>query len=112
MRIKSAFRGAGAVLLLFVGPASAQAPAPSQDRPAIAGHEGCAPGEQLRPGATSPKMPETTGENLSDKLARNDGVLCPPDVDPAIKAPTPETGKMPVIPPPGSPGGNPNVQPK
>jgi hypothetical protein len=29
-----------------------------------------------------------------------------------MKAPVPETGKMPVIPPPGSPGGNPQVQPK
>jgi len=29
-----------------------------------------------------------------------------------MKAPTPNTGKMPVIPPPGSPGGNPDVQPK
>jgi hypothetical protein len=39
-------------------------------------------------------------------------VICPPDVDPAMKAPTPETGKMPVIPPPGSPGGDQKVQPK
>ena len=56
----------------------------------------------------------TTGssENLSDKLSRSDGVLCPPNVDPEIKQPTPNTGKMPVIPPPGSPGGDPSVQPK
>src|SRR5262249_47397260 len=72
----------------------------------------CAPGERLQPGKDAPKVPETTGENLSDKLARNDGVLCPPNVDPDIKAPTPETGKMPVIPPPGSPGGDQNVRPK
>lgn len=51
-------------------------------------------------------------KNLSDKLARTGGVICPPNVDPDIKAPTPNAGKMPVIPPPGSPGGNPNVQPK
>jgi hypothetical protein len=51
--------------------------------------------------------------NLSDKLARSDGVICPPSqVDPEIKAPTPPGGAMPVIPPPGSPGGDPSVQPK
>ena len=49
--------------------------------------------------------------SLSDKLARSDGVICPPEnVDPEIKAPTPPGGPMPVIPPPGSPGGDPNVQ--
>ena len=53
-------------------------------------------------------------ENLTDKLAQSGGVLCPQnaDPDPAIKAPTPQTGDKPVIPPPGSPGGTPNVQPK
>jgi hypothetical protein len=50
--------------------------------------------------------------DLSDKLSQTNGVICPPDVDPDMKAPTPNTGKMPVVPPPGSPGGNPNVQPK
>ena len=51
--------------------------------------------------------------NLSDKLARSDGVICPPSqVDPEIKAPTPPGGAMPVIPPPGAPGGDPSVQPK
>jgi hypothetical protein len=51
---------------------------------------------------------------LGDKLARSNGVLCPPSgVDPQMRAPTPDnSGKMPVIPPPGSPGGNPNLQPK
>jgi len=58
----------------------------------------------------------TTGQSsepLGDKLAKSNGVLCPPaGVDPEIHAPTPEGGNTPVIPPPGSPGGNPNVQPK
>ena len=35
------------------------------------------------------------------------GVMCPPDVDPAMKAPTPSTGDKSVIPPPGTPGGDP-----
>ena len=50
--------------------------------------------------------------DLSNKLSQSNGVICPPDVDPAMKAPTPNAGKMPVIPPPGSPGGSQNVQPK
>ena len=65
---------------------------------------------------TVPPDGTTTGqasEPLSDKLAKSDGVLCPPaGVDPEIHAPTPDAGNTPVIPPPGSPGGNPNVQPK
>ena len=52
------------------------------------------------------------GKNLSDKLSQSGGVICPPSVGDPIKAPTPNAGKMPVISPPGSPGGNPNVQPK
>ena len=53
-------------------------------------------------------------DDLSEKLARSGGVICPPDhVDPEIRQPTPPTGgSMPVIPPPGSPGGDQSVQPK
>jgi hypothetical protein len=51
-------------------------------------------------------------QTLSDKLGQSNGVICPPNVDPDIKAPTPNAGKMPVIPPPGSPGGDPSVQPR
>jgi hypothetical protein len=51
-------------------------------------------------------------QSLSEKLDQTNGVICPPNVDPGIKAPTPNAGKMPVIPPPGSPGGDPTVQPK
>jgi hypothetical protein len=51
--------------------------------------------------------------NLSDKLAKSGGVICPPEhIDPEIKQPTPPGGAMPVIPPPGSPGGDPSIQPK
>jgi hypothetical protein len=65
---------------------------------------------------TVPPDGTTTGqasEPLADKLTKSDGVLCPPaGVDPEIHAPTPDAGNTPVIPPPGSPGGNPNVRPK
>lgn len=58
-----------------------------------------------------------TGENarkpLADKLAQSDGVLCPPrNVDPDMRAPAPDVGNTPVIPPPGSPGGDQSVRPK
>ena len=90
--------------------------AAAQDRPSAADPKGCAPSERLQTDgkATDPKVPDAkAGEPLSDKLARTDGVLCPPNVDPQIKAPTPQSGnKMPVIPPPGSPGGDPSIQPK
>ena len=70
---------------------------------------------QPQPPANAPNAPgaqSATGEDLSNKLARTDGIICPPNVDPEIKAPTSRTGNMPVIPPPGSPGGDPSVQPK
>ena len=52
-------------------------------------------------------------KSLSDKLAQSRGVICPPDyVDPEIKAPTPDAGRMRVIPPPGTPGGDQGVEPK
>jgi hypothetical protein len=39
--------------------------------------------------------------------------MCPPaGVDPEMQKTTPCGGELKVIPPPGSPGGNPNVQPK
>jgi hypothetical protein len=55
---------------------------------------------------------ERGNQTLGEKLGQSNGVICPPDIDSGMRAPTPEGGKTPVIPPPGSPGGNPNVQPK
>jgi hypothetical protein len=67
------------------------------------------PRANTAPGTTTGQA----GEPLADRLAKSNGVLCPPaGVDPEIRAPTPQTGKAPVIPRPGSPGGNPDVQPK
>jgi len=84
--------------------------ASAQNRPSAVDPKGCAPSERLQTDGKAPNA--KSGEPLSDKLARTDGVLCPPNVDPEIRAPTPEGGKMPVIPPPGSPGGDPSIQPK
>jgi hypothetical protein len=52
--------------------------------------------------------------NLSERLNRSGGVIKPPEnVDPGLqKKPPDDSGNMPVIPPPGSSGGDPNVKPK
>jgi hypothetical protein len=62
--------------------------------------------------------PPTVGEGkssepLGDRLAQSKGVICPPTgVDPQMQVPPPGGGRLKVIPPPGTPGGDPNVQPK
>ena len=96
---------ASAALLLCAMIAAA-----AQNRPSAVDPKGCAPSERLQ---TDGRAPDSkAGEPLSDKLARTDGVICPPNVDPEIRAPTPQGGKTPVIPPPGSPGGDQTLRPK
>jgi len=61
--------------------------------------------------------PPTVGggssEPLSDKLAQSKGVICPPSgVDHDMRVAPPNGGRLRVIPPPGTPGGDQNVQPK
>ena len=60
--------------------------------------------------------PPTVGSadpNLSDRLSDSKGIICPPaGVDPESTVRPPPTRDRNVIPPPGSPGGNPDVQPK
>ena len=108
------------LLIAASGTAIAQAPPapatpPQQTAPPSPQHTAnCTP--QDRPNRQADGT--TTGQSrepLGDKLAKSDGVLCPPaGVDPEMHAPTPNppSSSMPVIPPPGSPGGNPNVRPK
>jgi hypothetical protein len=55
---------------------------------------------------------ERSSQALNQGADKNAGVICPPDIDPAMKAPTPNSGDNAVIPSPGSPSGDPNVQPK
>ncbi|MGV7212909.1 hypothetical protein [Bradyrhizobium sp. UFLA05-112] len=91
-------------------PPQATAPPPPQRA------SDCTPTQSDQPRGTVRPDGQTTGqarEPLGDKLAKSDGVLCPPSgVDPEMRAPAPEVGKTPIIPPPGSPGGDPNVRPK
>ncbi|KIU44865.1 MULTISPECIES: hypothetical protein [Bradyrhizobium] len=112
------------VLMLAPAVAAAQAPPapatpPAQTAPPAPSravqNQNCAPQQPSHPGAAASEG-TTTGQGaqpLGDKLAKSDGVLCPPaGVDPEMRAPTPQGGNTPVIPPPGSPGGDPSVRPK
>jgi hypothetical protein len=67
---------------------------------------------QLPRGGGDPRLPDSGNRNPSQTLEQSEGVICPPEIDPDIKLPTPRGGEMPIIPPPGSPGGDPNVRPK
>jgi len=86
--------------------------APPSTAPQMRDSKACAEDQQLRPGTQAPQPSVPGNQTLSEKLEQTDGVLCPPNIDPDIKAPTPQGGRMPVIPPPGSPGGDPTVRPK
>jgi hypothetical protein len=66
-----------------------------------------------QPSADGQRPPGETSDNPSNKLDRSGGVVRPPEVDPGMqRQPPPSADKMPVVPPPGSPGGDPNVRPK
>jgi hypothetical protein len=95
-------------------PPTRTTPAQQTAMPPPANSANCAP---MAPDGTTSTEHATVGraggEPLGDKLARSDGVLCPPsNVDPAMRAPAPDAGNTPVIPPPGSPGGDRSVRPK
>jgi hypothetical protein len=94
---------------LFALPASPLAQTPPTGEPG-------APPEVMEPPTENPTPPPyQPKEPFSKELKERDGVLEPPrGVDPEIQKDVPEDFKerMPVIPPPGGPGGNPDVQPK
>ena len=69
-----------ALTLASAGLAQAQAPDP----------KGCTPQER-------------SNQALNENTDKNAGVICPPDIDPAMKAPTPKSDDPAVIPPPASP---------
>ncbi|UPG71801.1 hypothetical protein MVG78_14800 [Roseomonas gilardii subsp. gilardii] len=90
------------LLALLAGPALAQAPAPT------------APGNPSSPAPTAPDR--NSSPDRSDPIPRS-GVIQPPatgQVDPGIRTtvPDPRPNTTPVIPPPGTPGGNPQIQPR
>jgi hypothetical protein len=71
----------------------------------------CTPGMSGTPPNLGSKSQRA--DDLSDRLADSKGVVCPPaGVDPDIRIAPPGGGAIKVIPAPGTPGGDPNVQPK
>ena len=69
--------------------------------------------EQPAEGPNKPVVPPASG-TLSSDLNHSGGVIAPPSgIDPEIKQTPPSAGdKMPVVPPPGTPGGDTAVKPK
>ena len=78
------------------------------------------PSPATPPGNEGAPIPDTgvppKSGTLSDQLSRSEGVIKPPPattVDPGMVKPTPNQGApMVVVPPPGTPGSDPNVRPK
>jgi hypothetical protein len=77
----------------------------------------CAVSAAAQPRPTSPSdqnapaqfdsQAQTKDQSLSERLDRSDGVIRPRNVDPEMRVPPPASAdKMPVVPPPGSPGGD------
>ncbi|MGD0105230.1 MAG: hypothetical protein ABSC06_14480 [Rhodopila sp.] len=95
-------------LILAAVPALAQNPQPtSPTNPTV----------PIAPPSASSPPPERIAPsdgNLSHRLAQQKGTITPPNVDPGMTVnPPPNSGATtPVIPPPGSPGGNRSVIPK
>lgn len=109
------FFSVGVLLVAAISGASAQAP-PATTIPSANGGQKCTPSEaKPHEGTVAPREGAAGqgGSTLGDKLAQSDGVICPPaNVDPEMRAPAPKGGPMPVIPPPGSPGGDQTIRPK
>jgi hypothetical protein len=60
-----------------------------------------------------PTIGSGSSKSLSDRLADSKGVICPPSgVDQDMQVRPPGGGQLKVIPPPGTPGGDQNIQPK
>jgi hypothetical protein len=113
MRVSAAIAG----LLVTTAASYAQAPPSAPQAPPVQGTVRCAPAQPPAVGqGAAPSQQQTTGqsrESLSDRLAQSGGVMCPPtEHDQQMQKPPPEEGKTPVIPPPGSPGGDPTLRPK
>ena len=90
--------------LLALPSASAQKSSPLS----TPGPRNCPPGVKPAP------LGSNDGRPLSEQLSELKGVICPPaGIDPGLAAtPPPGGAKITVIPPPGTPGGDPKVVPK
>jgi hypothetical protein len=108
-----------AILLAVLAAAPIQAQAPSSQpnqaptTPQTLGPQPCADATTEGRGTSRHSDSSSSKQDLSQKLDEGNGVLCPPAaVDPGIEVPPPNVGRTPVIPAPGTPGGDPTVQPK
>jgi hypothetical protein len=94
---------------LIASAAVAQTPAPPQQAPNMPAPKDM-PAEKVAP----PLSTNSTGETLSDKLEKSEGVIKPPatgDAEIRVTPPAPNPGTTIVIPPPGTSPSDP-VQPK
>ena len=92
--------------LALLAPSSVALAQPSDGR---APRQDCAPSGD----SNAPTVGGGPARDLSDKLADSQGVICPPPSgDRDMQVAPPGGGKLKVIPPPGSPGGDQSVQPK
>lgn len=111
-RAKTALYTGIIITVLLGGPigAFAQGGAALQNPP-VTGEDGTASPKQQRDEGLS----GSSSGSLSHELSRSGGVIHPPaNPDPGLTKPAPDLGphSMPVIPPPGTPGGNPDIKPK
>jgi hypothetical protein len=100
--VKSCAFCVSSVLIAFSAPVNAQAATPAPES---------APAQ--KPGESTDMKSDDVP--LSKKLNENEGVLKPPHgIDPEMQQQPPANAgdKMPVIVPPGEPGGDQNIQPK
>jgi hypothetical protein len=95
--------------LVGAGPSvHAQGPAPVLPPPQTPQSESTGPQDPRSTGSTSPSR-----ETLSERLENTEGVIRPPaDIAPDMAIRPRDPGTTRIIPPPGTPGGNPDVVPK
>jgi hypothetical protein len=95
-------------LMLAATPVLAQAPQPSSPgNPTV-------PITPPKSGSLPPEKIAPPDGGLSTRPSQKTGTIVPPNVDPGMTVSPPGDGlaRTPVIPPPGSPGGNQSVVPK
>jgi hypothetical protein len=101
-------------LLTASVPVMVAAPASAQTPPAAPRSSPVPPVAPPNTQTTPPEKVAPPDNSLSDTLSKQKGTITPPNVDPGMTVTPPRNGSAttPVIPPPGSPGGDRSVVPK
>ena len=100
------------VAALLAGSGPGRVVAEVSPRATVPDKAGAAPSRETAP---EERGSGGSSEPLGEKLNRSGGVIHPPaGLDPALTQTPPAIGhgSMPVIPPPGTPGGRPDINPK